>query len=280
MRESFNWLEALVQKVDADLWHPLHFHHLFPLCYALGQQLLSLKLNFLYCFCTVEKAVVDLSACRCGRFSLLSQWCHVSCKIWPLRCFDICHRKILISDLFKETLFLHWHYPKPCGWLPSWNCSLQRVFFLLFSPPFPLNQNFLPHKRMVGIVLFLSGSKSPVSEAMASVSSELAAAKQLPPGAKSYYLWMLLLLPLIVQSHEAPIKEGGGERWLNHSPNYHAFYELMPGGRSITFQLSWLPVVWCNDVQNLNSVWHNLRCNRSKFHFFLLWKSEKKGKLG
>lgn len=74
---------------------------------------------------------------------------------------------------------------------------------------------------MVSIVLFLSGSKSPVSEAMASVSSELAAAKQLPPGAKSYYLWMLLLLPLIVHSHEASIKaktwvvevevgEGGG----------------------------------------------------------------------
>lgn len=80
---------------------------------------------------------------------------------------------------------------------------------------------------MVSIVLFLSGSKSPVSEAMASVSSELVAAKQLPPGAKSYYLWMLLLRPLIVHSHDAPIEEGGVG---NHSPNYHTFYELMPGG--------------------------------------------------
>lgn len=57
---------------------------------------------------------------------------------------------------------------------------------------------------MLRVVLFLSGSKSPVSKVMASVSSKLAAAKQLPPSAKSYYLWMLLLLPLIVHSHEAP----------------------------------------------------------------------------
>lgn len=90
---------------------------------------------------------------------------------------------------------------------------------------------------MVSIVLFLSGSKSPVSDAMASVSSELAATKQLPPGAKSYYLWMLLLLPLIVHSHGAQKKkegggrvEGGGGVPLNHSPNYHTFYELMPRG--------------------------------------------------
>lgn len=81
---------------------------------------------------------------------------------------------------------------------------------------------------MVSIVLFLSRSKSPVSEATASVSSELATAKQLPPGAKSYYLWMLLLLPLIVHSHETPKKKGGGVR-LNRGPNYHKFYELMPG---------------------------------------------------
>lgn len=80
---------------------------------------------------------------------------------------------------------------------------------------------------MVSIVLFLSRSKSLVSEATASVSSELATAKQLPPGAKSYYLWMLLLLPLIVHSHETP-KRGGGVR-LNPGPNYHKFYELMPG---------------------------------------------------
>lgn len=80
---------------------------------------------------------------------------------------------------------------------------------------------------MVSIVLFLSRSKSPVSEATASVSSELATAKQLPP-AKSYYLWMLLLLPLIVHSHETPKKKGRGVR-LNRGPNYHKFYELMPG---------------------------------------------------
>lgn len=93
---------------------------------------------------------------------------------------------------------------------------------------------------MVSIVLFLSGSKSPVSEAMASVSSELAATKQLPPGAKSYYLWMLLLLPLIVHSHEASKRGRAGVR-LNDSPNYHTFYELMPGGGGITFSLSRLP---------------------------------------
>lgn len=85
---------------------------------------------------------------------------------------------------------------------------------------------------MASVVLFLSRSKSPVSEATASVSSELATAKQLPPGAKSHYLWMVLLLPLIVHSHEAGGWGGGRERGglrLIHGPNFHRFYELMPG---------------------------------------------------
>lgn len=89
---------------------------------------------------------------------------------------------------------------------------------------------------MVSIVLFLSGSKSPVSEATASVSSELAAAKQLPPCAKSYYLWMLLLLPFIVHSHEIP-KGGWGVVQQNCDPNYHMIYELMSG-------MVWGPACW------------------------------------
>lgn len=245
-------------------------------------KLLSLKLNFLSCFCAVEKTFVDLWACSGGRFSLLSHLCHVTYKIWPLRCFDICHRKILISDFYlKKHYFYTDIIQSRVAGCQAETAPSREFFFSSPQPPFPLNQNFLPHKRMASIVLFLSGSKSPVSEAMASVSSELAAAKQLPPGAKSYYLWMLLLLPLIVQSHEAPIKEGGGELWPNRSPNYHAFYELMPGGGGITFQLSWLPVVWRNDVQReFELCVTQSEVQKEQIPFFSSLKKWKKGMRG
>lgn len=135
---------------------------------------------------------------------------HVTSKFWPLGCFDSCQRKTLILDLFKETLFYTGIIQRLVAVCQA-EAAPSREFFSLHFFFFPLNQNFLPHKRMVSIVLFLSRSKSPVSEATASVSSELATAKQLPPGAKSYYLWMLLLLPLIFHSHETPKKKGG--RW-------------------------------------------------------------------
>lgn len=212
--------------MDADLWTPPHPPTISLVCYALGQQLLSLKLNeqspnvrFSCFFCRVfvwlkkQWLVCGLN----GRFSLPSQSCHLTSKFGPLSCFDSCHRKILIPDLFKETLFYTDIIQIAVACCQA-ETAPSRDFLLIFF--FPLKQNFLPHKRMVSIVLFLSGSKSPVSEAMASVSSELAAAKQLPSGAKSYYLWMLLLLPLIVHSHEASIKvetgSAGGWGWGCH----------------------------------------------------------------